>query len=429
MRRRLLTAMLLVAVLAVAGFGLPLALSVQALYRDQALLLLSEEAARAAVAVPASFAGSTDLPELPKQRKDVALALYDTAGRRLLGAGPATADSAVIDTLRGGTGQRRPSELVVTVPISKEETVVGVIRASQPAGVVAAKTRRTWAIMGGLAAVVLSAAGLLAAGRSRSLAQPLARLRADAELIGAGGELAERPGTGIAEIDAVRAALADAASRLNGALERERSLSADLAHQLRTPLASLRLRLETEQLAAGAQSPLLRDALVDVERLQQTMDDVLHLARDTERTRESHPLATLLRDAATRWEPRLASTGRRLRLTVEPQLPWVDASPAAVRQILDVLIDNALQHGKGEVLLSGGRVGHGAVVAVSDQGGATLEAGEVFLRRNAAAAGSGIGLALARRLAEAEDMRLVLHRAGPGPVFHLVFVGRGVVRS
>lgn len=422
MRRRLLTAMLLVAAVAVTGFGVPLALSVQARYRDEARLTLSEEAARAAVAVPGSFARDNDLPELPDPADDIDVALYDREGRRLLGEGPPRADAAVEAALRGGA-TARGGDLVVAVPISDKEVIVGAIRTATAPSVVAARTHRTWAAMAALALVVLLAASLLAARKSRSLAQPLARLRADADVIGDGGEVPVRSATGVVEIDAVHAALSQAAGRLNAALARERSFSADLAHQLRTPLASLRICLETEQ-ATGPDTHLVDDALRDVDRLERTIEDVLALARDTDRTREPYALTTLLRDAAADWEPRLGTAGRRLDLVIEPHLPWVHASPAAIRQILDVLIDNALAHGDGEVRLSASRLGQGAVVAVVDHGHAAIDATEVFVRRNPEAAGEGIGLALARRLAEAEDLRLVVADPGPGVTFHLVFGGR-----
>jgi len=285
---------------------------------------------------------------------------------------------------------------------------------------VTARTAGTWASMAGLALAVLAGAGVLAARRSAHLARPLDELRADAAVIGTGGELPVRPGTGVEEIDAVRAALAQAATRLNGALARERSFSSDVAHQLRTPLASLQLRLETEQLGDGGDTALVRDALADVDRFGQTIDDLMLLARDSEQGRQSHPLATVIRETAERWEPRLASAGRGLEVTTAALLPWVSASPAAIRQILDVLLDNAVQHGDGDVSLSCTRVGHGAVIAVTDGGGAVVQGEEIFLRRNPEAAGSGIGLALARRLAEAEGMRLVLANPGPGLVFHPV---------
>lgn len=136
MRRRLLTAMLLIAAVAVLGFGVPLAWSVHAFYRDEALLVLSEQASGAAVTVPLSFGGGNDLPELPAQTPDVSVALYDATGNRVLGSGPAQADAAVLATLREGTPQRRAQDYVVAVPINNEATVVGVIRASSPPGAV-----------------------------------------------------------------------------------------------------------------------------------------------------------------------------------------------------------------------------------------------------------------------------------------------------
>lgn len=429
MRRRLLTAMVLVAVLAVAGFGVPLAVSVQARNRDEALLNLSEEAARAVAVIPGSFAREQDPPELPEPEGGVDIALYGTDGQKLQGTGPDRADAAVGAALRGGAAQREGRELVVALPISDEEVVVGAVRAGISRAIVSRRTYRAWSAMAALAFGVLLAAGLLAARRSRSLALPLAQLGADAEVIGAGGEVPDRPDTGVAEIDAVHAALAQAATRLNAALARERAFSADLAHQLRTPLASLRLRLETEQLGDGQDTELLRASLADVDRLEQTISDLVALARDTERTREPRQLATMLRDAAGRWEPRLASAGRRLELEIEPHLPWVEVSPAAIRQILDVLVDNALAHGAGVVTLSGSRLGPGAVLAVADHGDTVVNPDEIFVRRSAEAAGSGIGLALARRLAEAEDVRLVLADPGPGVIIHLVFGGRSPVRT
>lgn len=248
-------------------------------------------------------------------------------------------------------------------------------------------------------------------------------------MIGDGGEVPPRPDTGVVEIDAVHAALTQAASRLNAALARERSFSADLAHQLRTPLASLRIRLETEQTTAGHDTELIADRLRDVDRLERTIDDLLALARDTQRPRNPHALTALVREAATAWQPPLTAAGRCLDLTIEPQLPWVHASPAAIRQILDVLISNALSHGGGDISLSAFRLGQGAVVAVADQGHTTLDTEQIFLRRNPDATGEGIGLALARRLAEAEDLRLIVADPGPGATFHLVFGGRAPARQ
>ena len=423
MRRRLLRTILLIAVAAVAGFGVPLALSVQARNVDTALLTLAEEASRAAAAVPGSFESEQDVPELPASGADVDIALYDSAGRRLLGRGPQS-DTTVSSALAARSTQRNRSDLVVVYPISFEERIVGAVRASTPRSVVDARTHRTWAAMAVLGAGVLVAAGVVSALRSRSLARPLADLRADADTLGRGGEVPRRPRTGMVEIDVVQDALVDAATRLNASMANERALSADLAHQLSTPLASLRLRLETAQLQGNDDNLLASGALRDVERLEQTMSDILTLSRDTLIRRDPQNLSAVLADVASEWMPRLRACDRALAVEIAPKLPWVNASTEAVRQILDVLISNATVHGAGTVRLTAEPVGTGVVVGVTDEGTAVLDDHAIFERRSAVAAGMGIGLSLAQRLAQAEGLRLLLVNRGPSPTFHLAFPGR-----
>lgn len=428
MRRRLLASMLLVATFAVIGFGTPLALAARAVHRDEALLLLSQRAAEAVAFVPSSFAYDGDPPELPATSKAVELALYDAAGRRVLGAGPATADEPVRAALAGRGGQRRRGALVVAVPVTDKESVVGAIRAAAPAAVIDGKIRRSWLEMTALAVAVLAVAGMAAGQRSRRLAAPLALLRDDARLVDTGLEPPARPASGIPEIDTLREELTRAAIRLHRALAHERSFSADVAHQMRTPLTSLRLRLEDEQLqgSAGTHTPapaLLSELLVDVDRLARIVDDLVALARDDRNWSPPQPLATPLREAAERWQPLAQAAHRSLTLQLQDHLPWVRISPAALRQVLDVLLDNALRHGRGRVTLSAVRLGNGAVVAVKDEGPDTLDPAEIFSRRSPTARGTGIGLSLARRLADAEDMRLVLADPGPGPTFHLLISG------
>lgn len=415
--------MMLVAIVALTGFGIPLALSVQTRYLDDALLRLAADASSAAVAVPGSFATQQDVPELPDPSRDVDVALYDGTGRRVAGEGPQQADALVRSALRTGLSQRNRRTLTVSIPVSNEEVIVGAIRTHLPVSVVETRVRRTWAAMGLLAGAVLGVAGLIALRRSRTLTVPLHQLRDDAALIGAGGDAQVRPPSGIAEIDTVHQALTSAAEELHQLLARERAFSSDLAHQLRTPVAALRLRLETEQLHPDPVGTPIEDALTELDRLERTIDDLTTLARDLGPSAEPHPLRTIISDAGDRWRAPITAAGRSLSVVIEPELPFVRARMEAVRQILDVLLDNALTHGSGQISLSARHVGAGAVVAVGDEGHSVVDPVTVFKRRGASAAGSGIGLALAQRLATAEDLRLLVVSPGPGPTFHLIFGG------
>jgi signal transduction histidine kinase len=78
--------------------------------------------------------------------------------------------------------------------------------------------------------------------------------------------------------------------------------------------------------------------------------------------------------------------------------------------VVDVLLDNAVVHGGGHGAPHGARRGATVAIDVTDEGDGPPNPDEVFRRREAAAPGHGIGLALARALAEAEGGRLVLSR-------------------
>jgi signal transduction histidine kinase len=127
-------------------------------------------------------------------------------------------------------------------------------------------------------------------------------------------------------------------------------------------------------------------------------------------------LVTELRD---RWHAPFAARGRRLNLTAVPHLPDLPVSAAAVRQILEVLLDNALVHGSGTASVTMMDTASGVRIEVGDEGSGLQDPERAFARR-ADRSGHGIGLALARSLAEAEGGRLVLRRAGPAPVFSLL---------
>ncbi len=116
-------------------------------------------------------------------------------------------------------------------------------------------------------------------------------------------------------------------------------------------------------------------------------------------------------DAA--WRALIEADGRKLVVDIEPPLPTVHSSAATVRQVLGVLIENALKHGDGSIRLVAKQAAGGLALEVSDEGEG------LSVKRNGRPDGKHMGLALARALAEAEGGRLLLRRAGPSPTFTL----------
>jgi signal transduction histidine kinase len=95
-----------------------------------------------------------------------------------------------------------------------------------------------------------------------------------------------------------------------------------------------------------------------------------------------------------------------------------------MRQILDVLVANAVEHGAGMVTVTARAAGGGIAIEVTDEGpGVPASAGDVLAPRTDPSTGRGIGLGLASSLAAAEGGRLLLGRYGPGPIFRILFPG------
>jgi signal transduction histidine kinase len=421
-RRRILTAIVAITALAIASFGVPLALALQRQYRDQAILRLEREVAHAAVSVPASFAASGDPIELPAPDDGTTLGVY-SGGKLVAGEGPRRADRFVDSSTRGRIVDGDDgTSLVVAAPVTADEHVFAVVRAALPRSELDGRVRRAWLAMAMLGLLILALASVVSAAIARRLSRPVADLADAAERLGAGDFAARAGRSGLAELDLAAANLDATAERLGEVLQRERAFSADASHQLRTPLTGLRLHLEAAVALAGPDSaPSIEVALGEVDRLERTIDDLLALARDTRTVSTTLDLEAVLDDVRGAWHGPLASAGRPLAILVDPDLPAGDASGQAVRQILDVLVANASEHGGGAVRVHARAVRLGLAIDVSDEGpGIEGDPEAIFERRSGAAPDRGIGLALARSLADAEGGRLLVRHAGPHPTFTLV---------
>jgi len=427
MKRTLRTSMVLVTVVAVFVFGLPLAFAAAHLYRGREVSRLERDATRAAGALPASGLRGDDPIELPKPSPGVRLALYDTAGRLVTGSGPDRGSTEVTAALSGRvTDDHDGAWLAVAVPLQDEEEVVGAARAAISWNVVANDAHTSWLVMAAFGAGAIVLAGAVASWQASRLVAPVEEVAHLAVRLGDGDFAARLAPSGVAELDRAADALNRTAGRLGELVTRERAFTADVSHQLITPLTSLRLGLESALLTPGADTTAaIEQAVTEVERLQLTVTTLLAVARDAQPAGDAVcDVAKLCTEMADRWRGSLAAVGRPLRSDLDSDLPLVRCPADVLREILAVLLDNAEVHGTGAVTLVARRAGTGVVIDVGDEGdGVRGDTAEIFRRRSPDAAGHGIGLSLARSLAEAHGARLELTRSTTRPVFSVALPG------
>ena len=273
----------------------------------------------------------------------------------------------------------------------------------------------------GLGGIAVAVAMTIAARRARGTVRPLAELVADAARLAAGdlGPTGRRYGA--EELDNLADALDSAATRLGELVRRERQLAADVSHQLRSRLTALSMRLEE---VAAVADPAVRAeaeaALDQVDRMVHIVDELLDQAR-TERAHNAVELDVVDQLSALRtdWDDAFRLSGRTLHIDApdgefEPSLR-ARATPGHVAQVLGVLIENALQHGAGAVTVMARAHGEHVVVEVRDEGVGVPDplVPLVFDRGVSGGDGTGIGLAVARALVEADSGRLELRSAHP----------------
>jgi signal transduction histidine kinase len=271
-----------------------------------------------------------------------------------------------------------------------------------------------------VAVIVLSLAALgagwyVGSVRAARLTEQLTRLAEDAERLGAGEARLQPMSTGIGEVDRVHSVLSRSAQQITKNLASERDFAADASHQLRTPLTALLMRLEeiaaTDDLAVVAEEAPI--AIAQVERLSRVVDDLMGRSRRSSEQRPSVSLDSVLASLQREWQPAFEHARRSVYVHGERGLR-VRSTPVALAQILSTLLENSLAHGSGTVEVAARRTGPSVVVEVTDQGdGVAASIAPHIFERSVSSTGSGLGLTLARDLAESNGGRLELVSARP----------------
>jgi signal transduction histidine kinase len=400
--------------------------------RDATVLAgLYEEGLEQGAALDASLA--TDYAK----RTGVRVVVVDEQGRSLIDtAGPNDRDFSsrpeIMTALRGqrATGIRHSDTLgkdllYAAVPSASAGEVHGAVRLTLDTGEVTAAVHRFWLGLIAIAAVVLAVMAAVGWALARSVTRPLRRLTAAASRF-ATGDLGAASGDPHAppEIAALGSTMNMMAQRLDQLLAEHRAFVADASHQLRTPLTALRLRLENLQsdLSGSPSSDDLTAAIDETNRLTALVTDLLQLAR-VEQTAapEAVDLVGCARERVDTWAA-IADAGEVKLDLVAPALPVrVRAVANGIEQILDNLIDNAILASPpgGTVRVSVGAGEQGHHLTVIDEGpgladDAKTQALTRFWRSDDASPGTGLGLPIARALAEASGGCLVLEDAPAG---------------
>ena len=439
MTRRLLLGYLLAALVVLLVLEVPLAI----FYQQREMGRLERDVERDATVLAGYYeealeAGATLNPgpaEAYAQRTGARVVVVDKAGTSVTDtAGPAGRDFSTrpeFETaLRGGraAGTRysdtlQTDLLYVAVPATSAGVVHGAVRLTLDKQATDSLVHGYWAALAGVAVVVLVAMAGIGWAIARSVTRPLRTLDAAAARF-ATGDLApvEPDPSAPPEIAVLGDTMNMMARRLDRLLAENREFVADASHQLRTPLTALRLRLENLQSAAATaeDEEALGTAIEETNRLAALVADLLQLARAEESAApEAVDLVALAADRVDTWSAVADATEVRLDLDAPAGPVLASSVPGGVEQILDNLIDNAVEvappGSRVSVSISRGTAAHELVVGDDGPGLSDEDkerALERFWRADRGAPGTGLGLPIAAALAKASGGGLEL-RDGP----------------
>jgi signal transduction histidine kinase len=394
-RRRLLAAMLGIAIACVLVLGVPLALLARHQVWTSARDRIREQAAAVATGIEDQLDANrtVDLQHFKSLMPD----------RRIVVRPP---DGAVVVAGVHIDGPR----LQATV-IASDSTVT--VQAAQ--GPTVTRARQVTLIVVGLSLLAAVMAIGLALWLARRVGRPIAELVERADALGHGTFMATPMASGVPEVDHVSEVLERSARRVGTVMDLQREFASDAAHQLRTPLTSIGLHLEElSRIGNDDARTEADDALAQVERLDTVITSLLARARGDSEEPALVDLGKLVSDGSVPWQRVLARRDRKLVLDAQPRVR-VLARRAHLHSVMASLLDNAVTHGAGDVVVTVTRVGATAELRVRDGGtGVPPElAAHIFDRRVSGSRGTGIGLALAHALAAAESGSLELSGQSP----------------
>lgn len=418
MRRSLALVALATTSLIVLAFFVPLSRLVADQAESRVLASVERDAESVATAIAVAAAvGQEGIGNLLSARVALAAGNADNVsvflpGDEVIGApaqvspnlSRARTGAAIIARLNGGI------EILVPV-VTGDGTLV--VRGFAPDADLQRGVAPARLILGALGLFLIAVAVVVADRLGRSVVAPARRLASAAHDLGEGDLDVRVQPEGPAELAEVGEAFNILATRLGALLAAERESVADLSHRLRTPLAALRLQAER---LGGPEAAAMH---VDIERLEREVDRIIEEARRPVREERGDEAADLVEVATRRfgfWEILAGEEGRRVRM-LGPGAPIVvKCRQVELGAAIDALIGNVFAHTPTGVgyRVAVEEVDGWGLFTIEDDGPGFAEPGRSLGRGQSGAGSTGLGLDIARRLAERSGGGLQIDRSESG---------------
>jgi signal transduction histidine kinase len=407
--------------LVVVAFTVPLMLLVRRQAVDRAQINAERQAQTVAGLVALAAAGSDQLNRdglastLGNLPDGVGVVLPDGTT-----VGDVSFESNVLELTRAGhpaADNTADGNFEVGIPVLTRSGVVAVIAFSS-AEELGRGVTTAWVVLGGLGVLVILAAVALATRLSRELVRPVYELAGVAHRLAEGDLAARADGSGPPEIQEVATALNGLAERLGDLINAERESLADLSHRLRTPLTSL--RLQAERLSSEQDRQSLGSA---VDRMQEAVDGLIVAVRkggspasgEATSAARKGDLASVVTRRLDFWRVLASEQGRKIGTAIDARPLPVHASEDELGSMFDGLLGNVFAHTPAatafEVRVA--LITDHAVLTVGDAGPGFAPGFDPTRRGVSGGGSTGLGLDIARRLAEKNEGRL---RTGRSPL-------------
>jgi signal transduction histidine kinase len=441
---RVRVVLIVLSLLAIAALALPLALSLS----DRRTAELAAERGRQL----AALADAAAIPDAPVQRLvdryyevyGEGLLIVDSDGQTLAAHGldiaepgaAAAATRALVDAPAPQWTPIKPwdrRELVATAGVRRDGELVGAVLAAVDVAAAARDVRTGWLWVAAGCIGLLVVARVVGSALIRWVLRPLEGLeRAVTDMTeGIAGPPAAVSGP--PELRHFTSAFNTMAQVVRASLDRQRRLVADASHQLRNPLAAVRLRADTlEDYVAETGWPTYMSMTAELDRFENLLGQLLRLARAeqvsgsrrvgiTTTAAEFTDLKDVIDERVAYWQPILDSGDQQLQYRSDHPELAVQVPRHDVEQLLDVALENALRYaGQGTtVTVTSAPTGETADLVISDNGTGLPDedlssAATRFWRGRDDGSGTGLGLAIAAEIVAGHGGTITVERAPEG---------------